>query len=130
MKITVKLPREIEISHVRIQAPVSYGEMPNDFPFRKGDEWDVTIDIDTGKILNWPEGRSETLHLTVNDAGTYTLLDREWKPLATRKQNYVPHGVIPGQFGDTIEITIRPDGVIAEWPKKPDVDQFFADSED
>ncbi len=132
MKVTVKLPTEIEISHVKIVAAVNYDEeeIPNDFPGRKGDTWHAMIELDTGKIVDWPAGRAEKMHLTVKDSGTYTLLAPDGKHLATRDENYVPHGVVPGQFGDTIEITINGDGVIAEWPKKPDIEQFFPRDEE
>lgn len=126
--ITRKVTEEIEIAHVLIQAPINYGEedIPNDFPLRFADTWIARVQIDTGKIESWPQGRAEKMFVTVKDSGTYTLLSSSGARLASIDEGYVPHGVVPGQFGDTIELTINADGVIANWPKHPDVSRFFA----
>jgi len=132
MKTTITTTREIEIAHIRIEAEVCYGEedIPNDFPGRTGDYWYANINIDTGKIEGWPQGRAEKMFMTVKDAGSYFLLDRDGKTIGERRDNYVPHGVVPGSCGDTIELEITADGTIANWPKTPDVSAFFKRDED
>lgn len=131
MKATIQQPLEIEIAHVLIQAPINYGEedIPNDFPLRVADVWIARIEMDTGRIVGWPQGRAEKMFITVKDTGTYTLLSPSGAHLATR-QDYVPHGVVPGDCGDTLEFDINSDGVITNWPKKPDVRRFFGVAEE
>jgi hypothetical protein len=85
MKTKILIPTEVEITVIRIDVPVDYDdeEMPNDFPGRTDDRWKVDVEIDTGRILNWPAGRTHNLHLTVRDGGTYTLLDATGRLLAS-----------------------------------------------
>lgn len=129
MKATVTRPVEIDIKFVRIAVPVNYGEedMPKDFPFRdrENDIWDVTVDIDTGKIENWPAGVEHDLHMKVCDGGSYWLLDDKKSIVGCIDTDYVPHGVVPGEYGDYIVMQIKSDGTIANWPKWPNVSSFF-----
>ncbi len=127
MKITIPVPHEIDLAHIRIEAAVNYGEeeIPNDFPGRRGDLWAAAVDIDAGKIEGWPAGRAEKMHLTVKDCGTYFLFDRVGNLVGKREQNYVPHGIVPGKYGDTIELEIAADGTVTNWPRRPDVSAFF-----
>lgn len=127
MKFTVKKPCEIEVSAVRVSLHVRYEEedIPNDFPLRTGDMWNATIYIDSGRIKEWPRPQSGTLHMKVCDEGTYTLLGPDGKEIATIEQNYVPHGVIPGKYGDYVDLKINSFGTITNWPQNPDVSAFF-----
>jgi hypothetical protein len=127
MKVTVKKPVEIDVKTVRLSVAVRYDEedMPNDFPFRKNDIWEVTIDIETGKIRDWPEGVTHALHMKVCDQGSYWLYDAEGGLAGWIDEDYVPNELIPGSYGDYIEMDIRADGTIANWPTKPDVSAFF-----
>ncbi len=131
MKVTVKRPVEIDVKFLRIEAAVRYEEedIPNDFPFRTGDVWDVLVDIETGIIVDWPQGRAADVHMKVCDEGSYHLLDANKVVHASIEQDYVPNGVIPGSYGDYIEMTILEDGRIKEWPKKPDLEAFFRDDD-
>lgn len=127
MKATVKIEQEIEITSIRIKVPVRYEEedIPNDFPLRKGDVWEAVIEMDTGKIKDWPTGKSGNLRMKVCDEGTYGLIGKDGGTLAIREQEYVPHGVVPGEYGDYIELNINADGVVTNWPKHFDVSDFF-----
>ncbi len=129
MKFTVQRPVEIDIKFVRIEAAVRYEEedIPNDFPFRIGDMWNVLVDIETGIIIDWPQGRTADVHMKVCDEGSYYLLDAKKNVVASIEQDYVPNGIVPGSYGDYIEMTILEDGRIKEWPKKPKMDEFFGD---
>ena len=108
---------------VRIALPVKYGEedMPNNFPYRHGDMWSVVINADTGQISNWPAGVAHKLHMKVTDGGTYELLNIDGRVVLAIEENYVPHGVIPGEYGDYVILDIGPDGVIRNWPKRFDL---------
>lgn len=136
MKTRIPSTREVKIKTVKINAPVHFGDedIPFDFPLRinapDGDVWKSCVDMDTGQICDWPKSAgAQKLFLTVKDSGTYDLIGDRGELIATL-QNYVPHGVIPGEYGDTIELTISADGIIENWPKKPDVSKFFQTDND
>jgi hypothetical protein len=126
MKAKVKIEQEIEIVAVNISVPVRYKEedIPNNFPLRDGEMWHATVDIDTGKIEGWPEGVSGDLYMNVCDEGMYLLIDVHGQYVAKRF-GYVPHGVVPGEYGDYIDLKINAEGVITNWPAKPNVSAFF-----
>lgn len=127
MKVSYRRIEEVvaNIAAVKILVPVNYGEddMPNDFPHRHGDMWDVTINADTGQIRDWPAGVEHKLHMKVTDCGTYTLLGDDGRALFCIEQDYVPHGVVPGEYGDYVILDIGPDGVIRNWPKAFNLDR-------
>lgn len=127
MKVTVKKPVEIDIAYVLLVLAINYGdeEIPNDFPLREGDTWKAKVNIDTGVIQDWPAGKEADVHITVKDSGSYSLLDSAGKELALIDGGYVPHGVVPGSYGDTVEIKINAEGRITNWPKLPNVAAFF-----
>lgn len=130
MKTKVKIEQEIEITHVRVTLPVRYEEedIPNNFPLRKGDVWKAIIVVDTGEIIDWQKGRSGKLEMKVCDEGTYELLCSNgagYDHVAEINEDYVPHGLIPGEYGDYVCFQINPEGIIENWPKKPDVAAFF-----
>ena len=129
MKINVPDSKEIEIKYVRVLLPVNFGEehIPNDFPHRKGDEWEAVIDIDTGVILDWPEDprfQKCNLSMKVCDEGLYYLLKQDRTIAAVISDDYVPHGVIPGKYGDYVNLNIE-HGRITNWPTHPDATEFF-----
>lgn len=129
MKITINRPVEIEVKYVRLVVPVNYGDedMPNDFPGRDEDDyWTAEIDVDTGRIENWP-GLAHQLFMKVCDEGSYYLLDAAKNEVAKLEDHGVPHGVIPGEDGDYIELKIEHDGTIKNWPKRMRFAAFFAD---
>ncbi len=116
--IDVKVPAKLDVAAIKISAAVRYDEevIPNDFPFRTGDLWNITVDGDTGKIRDWPKGFSAHVHMKVCDEGNYWLLDKDGKELAHR-DGYVP-SCIPGSYGDYIEFEIDGDGTVAKWKNK------------
>jgi hypothetical protein len=132
MKVKIQKPVEVEVTGIRVVAAVRYDEedIPNNFPFRKGDIWDVTIDLDTGKIRNWVANDSVEwpfkLHMKVCDQGSYHLLGPAGEVVASIEEDYVPNDVVPGSYGDYIEMTITSDGTIQNWGKTPiDLSEFF-----
>jgi hypothetical protein len=129
MKTKVKVEQTIQIDYIRIEVPVRYDDedIPYDFPLRENDTWHALINIDTGEVIGWPKGKSGDLHMKVCDEGTYTLTDAVGGIIAAIEQNYVPNGVVPGSYGDYIELHINADGIITNWPKHPDVSEFFKD---
>lgn len=132
MKAIVKVEKEVDIRTVLIDiAPRHIGDsddddMPTDFPLLNADKtaWVASVDIDTGAIAGWPTGDKRTMHAKVCDAGIYKLIDSEGNEVAS-KSGYVPNGVVPGSFGDYVELDIDESGIITNWPKHPDISGFF-----
>lgn len=126
MKFTVTMPVEIEIEYIRLDLPVRYGtdNIPADFPLRNGGIWTATVHLATGQILGWPGGAG-SVEMKVCDEGNYYLLDGDKEEVAKIEQNYVPHGVVPGEYGDYVGLQINAQGVITNWPKRPSVSAFF-----
>ena len=119
MKIKVEKTIEVEVdlSFVRIQVPVRFRDedIPYDFPNRKNDWLDLTINADTGEILDFPKNFSYNVNMKVVDEGTYTLLDQNKNEIAKIEQDYVPK-VIPGEWGDYINLIIE-NGYVKNWKK-------------
>ena len=127
MKATITKTVEVEVSFIRLAVAVRYDDedMPYDFPFRKNDIWDVTVDIETGRIVNWPGWPGgHKLYMKVCDQGTYWLLAPDKSVVVVREDNYVPNKVIPWEYGDYIKMDIAEDGKIQNWPKRPDLSKF------
>jgi hypothetical protein len=97
--------------------------MPHDFPGRGSEWWEVVVDAETGRITT--EGLAATSHelfMKVTDEGKYELLDESGGVLAV-VESYVPEP-IPNEYGDYLNLVIG-DGVIANWPKRPDFSGWF-----
>jgi len=118
MKMTILKEVEINPTSIRVVVPIRRGtkDIPEDFPFRAGDVWDVTIDIATGRIRGWPAGQFGPCYLKAGSDGSYFLDDENGKPLATLAGAYVPD-CIPGAGAVFINSNIGPDGVIEDWAK-------------
>jgi hypothetical protein len=132
MKFKKQVTQEFEVSHIRLSVHVRYGEedIPNDFPGRDGDTWNATIELETGKIMDWPQGYSAAFSMKVVDEGTYQLLAPDGSEVACIEEDYVPNGVIPGEYGDYIRMQINGDGVVTNWPKYPNLSKFGIAVED
>lgn len=133
MKATIKVEKEVNIRTVLIDIAPRYigdaedDDMPTDFPLLNAEKtaWVASVDIDTGAIAGWPQGDKRNMHVKVCDAGTYRLIDSEGNEVAARVNDYVPNGVVPGSYGDYVELEIDENGIITNWPKHPDISGFF-----
>jgi len=127
MKIKIMVPKIIDIKTLRIEIPIYYKDedIPYDFPLRKDDVWAADIDIDSGVIKNWPAGESRSMYVKVCDGGTYELLDDKGVSVAKLENEYVPHGLIPGDYGDYVDFSIAEDGRITNWDNMPCLVRFF-----
>jgi len=127
MKAVIKIEKEVEIKIVRVEVAVRYGEedIPKDFPMRHGDTWLANIDIDNGCVLGWPYGHKGNLSMKVCDEGSYYLYDSDWNQVLSIENDYVPNSLIPGKYGDYIDLHIDENGTITNWPKKPSIEDFI-----
>ena len=132
MKTSVQVSKDVEIKYVVIDIAPRYigdsedDDMPSDFPLLNEEktQWRAKVNIDTGIIEGWPHGDAREMFVKVCDAGIFSLLDAQGNELA-KLDGYVPHGVVPGEYGDYVSLKIDENGRITNWPKSPDVDEFF-----
>lgn len=94
-------------------------------PFRQGDTWAPVIDLDAGRVVDWPEGVTAKVHYKVCDEGVYRLLDAD-REVICEIDGYVPKIMCPGGegYGDYVIMSIGPDGAIADW--RLDLSEFDA----
>lgn len=126
MKIRVPTTIELDVAAIRVMAEVRYwedatvnGVEDTDgtlIPLRVGDLWQPVIEIETGRVRDWPEGTTADVHYKVCDAGAYELLDANGRIVALR-DGYVPDflAVNESGYGDYIILKIGSDGLIEGW---------------
>lgn len=93
-----------------------------------GGNWLPVIDLDEGRILDWPEGTTADVHYKVCDDGDYWLLDAARNEVK-HIEGYVPAIMCPeGEgYGDYVIMKIDGAGRIANW--KADLSDFERDAE-
>ena len=135
MKVQAQITCDFDVAAIKVSAQVRYwedakvGDAQDEdgtkIPLRNGDYWEPIIDLDTGRIRNWPEGVEADVHYKVCDAGLYTLIDADGRTLATR-DGYVPDILSPAGsgYGDYIIMEIGGDGVIADWRADIEPDEW------
>lgn len=135
MKRTIKVAKEFDLKELHVKAGVRYwedteingtcdtedGEL---MPCVENGNWCPIIEIETGKIKNWENGKTADVHYKVCDAGEYWFKDVQGEKISTDKC-YVPDCMCPNGdgYGDYIIMTIDKDGMIKGW--KPDFDDLF-----
>lgn len=87
------------------------------------------IDVDSGKVMNWPEGLGSCsfYDIKIVDTGYYKLLDADSNEVVSY-EGYVPDCI--GEWGDYLNFEII-DGVINDWEfGEKDVVSFFSEVEE
>jgi hypothetical protein len=128
MKAVVKIEKEVELKTLVVEAGVRYwedaevnGENDTEYgtniPCKEGDLWKPIIDLETGVIKNWEQGKTANVHYKVCDAGSYYLQDADGNTILSIDENYVPDIMCPeGEgYGDYIKMKIDENGKIANW---------------
>lgn len=139
VKITKMEPVEYDVKYMRVEAGVRYWEDCKVFykgeeltvdedgmlnpphlpsvPMKTGSSWLIEILVDSGFILNWPQGFSMDVGFKVCDDGVYTLLDAEKNVIDVKKYIYVPSCLSISQngYGDYIFMKITDVGRILGW---------------
>lgn len=126
MKYQATIKKETEVKFVEIEAAVRYDEedMPNDAPMRKGDLWKALIDVDQKKIIDWPQGQALSFYMKVCDQGSYRLYDENRNMIASIENDYVPNNLLPGEYGDYLDLEIDEEGRIANWLSDANLTDF------
>jgi hypothetical protein len=130
-QLTVTTKKEVPVKFIKLSVAVRYEEedIPNDFPLRTRDMWNATIDVDTHKILDWPQGKTGEFYMKICDQGSYFLLDSDKKVITSIEGDYVPNSLLPGEYGDYLEMKIGEDGTVLNWLEGANCDEF-EDGED
>lgn len=127
MKVNLTIPREVDIKTLHVLAGVRYWEdaTVNDeedtdgqlIPFRDGQLWKPVIDIETGKIQNWPKGVKADVHYKVADCCGWELKDDKGETVLSAEDGYVPETLSPKErgYGDYIIMEIDVNGYIQDW---------------
>lgn len=140
-EITINRPTKVNAIYLKAECCVRYwddaevnGRQEDEdsptIPFSspRNEVWSPIIEIDTGTIVDWPQGTTASVHYKVCDAGRYTLLDANKEELLTI-DGYVPRIMSPKEngYGDYVIMDIGADGKIADW--KIDLSAFEGDDE-
>ena len=127
MIIEITATKQVNVQYIKLSIPVRYDDedMPYDFPLRDGDIWEATINIDNNQIENWPQGQSGKFSIKVCDEGSYFLLNENKEVVGEIIENYVPNDVIPGKYGDYVNMNIDETGKVVNMPTKLNFDRFF-----
>lgn len=139
MKAEIRIKKEVDIKTLLVEAGVRYwedatvngieDENGDLIPCRIGDLWKPIIDVDSGVILNWEQGKKVEVHYKVCDAGNYYLKDENNEIVISLEDDYVPNILCPNDdgYGDYIIMSIDENGVIENW--KPTISDFINSEE-
>lgn len=132
MIIDIPTTKQTNVKYVKLSIPIRYEDedMPYDFPLRRNDIWEATIDLEARQIENWPQGKSGSFNVKVCDEGSYYLLDENKAVVAEIVEYYVPNSIIPGKYGDYIDMEIDETGKVINMPNPLDFSDFFRSDED
>lgn len=125
------------VKELRVSANIRYwgdatlnGNEDNDgeIPCRIGDLWEPIIELETGKIMNWNQDVTASVHYKICDAGRYQLIEADGSIVKTI-DGYVPIMLSPKEnnFGDYIIMNIDENGVIDGF--KADLSEFYEECE-
>lgn len=127
MKFDFTMTVEVEAKFLKIEARPSYwedSELNGSFdhpekptmPMAWHGAWCPVIELETGKIVGWPQGVTANVHYKVRDGGRYHILCANGG-VALSIEGYVPPGldITTQGYGDYIALDVAADGVIENW---------------
>jgi hypothetical protein len=136
MKVKIKKLVEVDVKTLVVKAEVRYWEDSeingesdtengDNIPCKNGDIWNPEIDIETGVITNWEQGKIADIHYKVCDLCGFELKDEKGNTIHKEEDGYVPRTLSPKEngYGDYIIMDIDSDGKIKDW--KFDIDDFI-----
>lgn len=128
MKLIKNEQKEVEFKYLQVDVDPRYwedaeinGESDEDgdnVPFKVGSQWQPLIDLESGSVVNWPNGVNASFHFKVCDEGEYYLLDESKEIVATHNNHYVPDGVLcygDNGYGDYIIFSVYENGKIINY---------------
>ena len=107
-----------------------------DIGYRENDYWELLIDLDKGKVVNWPEGFCISTWFKVCDDGEYVFLDENMNEVTNitkeYRQYYVPDFLEIGDegYGDYVYIDIDETGKIKHFDLMQErINEYFENIE-
>lgn len=97
--------------------------LKKDIGCEESDYWELIIDLEEGKVLDWPKGFCINTYFKVCDDGEYAFLDKDMNELINitneYDQYYVPDflALEDSGYGDYVIINIDGDGKIEHFDK-------------
>ena len=116
----IQYPKTVtaEARFIRCTLPIRHQEeidaMGPGFPGLVGMVLDITLDIDTRSVVDWPAGRVSEVFIDVCDKGIYVLLDGDGIPIAHRRDCRVLR-CLPRECNADFIARIGADGVVEGW---------------
>ena len=105
-----------------------------DIGYNESNYWEIIIDLDEGKVLNWKDGFCLYTSYKVCDDGEYVFLDKDMNEVVNitkeYKQYYVPDflSIEDSGYGDYVNININGDGSIQHFDiMKCEIKEYFND---
>lgn len=138
MKIELTVKKDFDVKFLQAKVGARYWEdgtvngkedtNGDLMPCRNGDNWEPLINIETGKIVNWEQGKTAHTHYKSCDENTFTLLDENNVPIK-EIEGYVIKMMCPAEngYGDYVIMSIDKNGFIDKW--KPSFEEFTEDKE-
>jgi hypothetical protein len=126
MKTKIKKEVDVDIKFLKVRAGVRYWEDASVngiedengdlIPCRVDDDWCPIIDVETGVITNWEQGKKADIHYKICDDGNYYLLS-ESDEIIAEKDGYVPDclAIDDSGYGDYIILKVDENGLINNW---------------
>ena len=116
-KFTKKIKQTFDVIYLKARIGVRYWEDSDDLiPCRSGDSWIPIIELQTGKIINWQEGKNASIHFKSCDDNEFYLLDQDNNIIAGI-YGYVIDMMCPKEngYGDYVIMDIDSNGFIQDW---------------
>ena len=121
MKVKIKVEKEVDLKLLIVKAGVRYWEDSEvngeNIPCKIGELWCPQIEIETGKILNWEQGKKAEIHYKVADCLGYEIQAENGEVVLSAEDGYVPDTLCPkgNGYGDYIIMDIDENGQIVNW---------------
>jgi len=127
MTVKVRIEQEVVVTKLYVEAGVRYwedatvngveDETGTLIPCREGELWKPIIDVELGKIINWTQGKTASVHYKVCYTGNYYLKNDKGDTVLEIESDYVPEMMCPkvNGYGDYIIMDIDENGIIANW---------------
>lgn len=133
-ELTVTVSKDVPVKYLLADMEVRYwddckvnGIEDDDddpkMPLKFGDAWIICVDLETGRIVDWPQGITAQTYYTIGDAGIYSVLDADKNEVA-KIDGYVPSMLSPEDsgHGDYAIMNIDENGFIQNF--KADLSYF------
>ena len=105
-----------------------------DIGYRESNYWEIIIDLDEGKVLNWKDGFCLYTSYKVCDDGEYVFLDKDMNEVVNITKEYKQYSVPDflsiedSGYGDYVNININGDGSIQHFDvMKCEIKEYFND---